>query len=238
MERSVIPELLDNDQGTPAEVERTLRDLRFINRWFGGVRTTRRLLKKVLACPAVVNTSLGSVGWGRFWRTPELSLLDVGAGSGDVSLSSARQLAPQARIRVTLLDRRPAHMPRNGTARIAADALSLPFLDSSFDLVTCSLLIHHLECEQIVRFVNEALRVARLAVLLNDLRRDPVHLALLYAGFPLFGHLTRHDGAASVRRSYTPKEMLDMLRQSRAASVELEPHYLFRMGVIAWKTAP
>ena len=235
MERTVTPELLDTDQGTPAEVEQTMRDLRFINRWFGGISTTRRMLEKVLGCPTPVDPGFGPTGWGRFSPTPEVTLLDVGAGSGDVSLSSARQLAPQTRIRVTLLDRMPAHMPRNGAGRIAADALSLPFLDSSFDLVTCSLLVHHLEHSQIVRFVNEALRVARIAVLLNDLRRAPLHLALLYAGFPLFGRLTRHDGVASVRRSYTPREMLDMLRQTRAASVELEPHYLFRMGIVAWK---
>jgi ubiquinone/menaquinone biosynthesis C-methylase UbiE len=128
-------------------------------------------------------------------------------------------------------------MPRNGTGRIAGDALSLPFLDSSFDLVTCSLLLHHLERDQIVRFVDEALRVARVAVLINDLRREPLHLALMYAGFPLFGRLTRHDGVASVRRSYTPPEILGILRQTRAAGVELEHHYLFRMGIIAWKNA-
>lgn len=238
MERTVTPELLDTDQGAPAEVEQTLRDLRFINRWFGGVSTTRRMLKKVLERSPLGAAGFRATRWEGSSPTPEATLLDAGAGSGDVSLSSARQLAPQARIRVTLLDRRPAHMPRNGASRIAADALSLPFLDSSFDLVTCSLLVHHLEREQIVRFVNEALRVARVAVLLNDLRRDPLHLALMYTGFPLFGRLTRHDGVASVRRSYTPREMLEMLRQTRAASIELELHYLFRMGIIAWKTAP
>jgi ubiquinone/menaquinone biosynthesis C-methylase UbiE len=187
----------------------------------GGISTTRRMLKRI---------TTGN-------RNQELTLLDVGAGSGDVALSSARQLQSQARVRCTLLDRIPGHMLRNGASRVAGDAMALPFLDASFDLVTCSLFLHHLEREEIVRFVNESLRVARIAVLLNDLRRGPLHLALIYAGFPLFGRLTRHDGVASVRRSYTPEEMLAILRQTRAASVELENHYLFRMGVIAWKQA-
>jgi ubiquinone/menaquinone biosynthesis C-methylase UbiE len=242
MKRVVTPELLDTDSGTPGEVEQTLHDLRLINRWFGGVSTTRRMLKKVTVrlrpntgCPTLVARDFRATGWGRSCTHPELTLLDVGAGSGDVSLSSARQLGSRAHVRVTLLDRVSGHMPRNGASRIAGDALALPFLDASFDLVTCSLLVHHLERDQIVRFVNEALRVARIAVLLNDLRRSPLHLALMYAGFPFFGRLTRHDGVASVRRSYTPEEMLALLRQTRAASVELENHYLFRMGIIAWK---
>jgi len=134
-----------------------------------------------------------------------------------------------------LMDRMPAHLPRNGTPAVAGNALALPFFDRSFDLVTCSLLIHHLEPDEIVRFVNEALRVAKIAVLLNDLRRDAVHLALMYAGYPLFSRLAFHDGVASVRRAYTPGEMRAILRDTNAASVEITNHYLYRMGIILRK---
>lgn len=135
------------------------------------------------------------------------------------------------------MDRMAAHLPRNGSGTVAGDALALPFLDRSFDLVTCSLLIHHLEREQIVQFVNEALRVARVAVLLNDLRREPLHLALLCAGYPLFTRLTLHDGIASVRRAYTPQELKPILGNTDAAAVEMENQYLYRMGIIVWKDA-
>ena len=252
MKRLVTPELLDTDAVPPAEVQRTLSDLRRINRWFGGISTTRQMLAKALArslhtpdCPALERPGeacpergrRAATGWGLSSGSPELTLLDVGAGSGDVSLAAARQLRSQVQIQVTLLDRMPGHLPRNGVGTVAADALALPFRDASFDLVACSLLIHHLERPEIVRFVNEALRVARVAVLLNDLRRQPLHLALIYAGFPLFSRVTRHDGVASVRRAYTPEEIRSILRESGAASVEVENHYLYRMGVLVWKRA-
>jgi ubiquinone/menaquinone biosynthesis C-methylase UbiE len=219
MKRVVTPELLDTDAAEPAEVRRTLADLRRINRWFGGISTTLAMLEKVVA---------------RAGNRP-LTLLDVGAGSGDVSLNAARRLRTPAQVKVTLMDRMPAHLPRNGTGTVAGNALSLPFLDHSFDLVTCSLLVHHLEYEEIVRFVNEALRVARVAVLLNDLRREPLHLALMYAGYPLFSRLTLHDGIASVRRAYTPQELTSVLRDTNASSIEIENRYLYRMGIIVWK---
>jgi ubiquinone/menaquinone biosynthesis C-methylase UbiE len=225
MKRVVTPELLDSDAATPAEVQQTLADLRRINRWFGGISTTRRMLEQVVARLGKRSSDRGA-----------LTLLDVGAGSGDVSLTAARQIRPPAQIRVTLMDRMPAHLPRNGTGTVAGDALALPFLDSSFDLVTCSLLIHHLEREQIVQFVNQALRVARVAVLLNDLRREPLHLALMYAGYPLFASLTLHDGIASVRRAYTPQELKSILGNTDAAGVEMENRYLYRMGIIVWKS--
>lgn len=248
MKRVVIPELLDTDSAPPREVQRTLADLRRINRWFGGISTTRRMMEKVVArlyllsggslsdgCPTLVVPGFGATRWGSSSSLPQLTLLDVGAGSGDVSLAAARQIRPPAKVKVTLMDRMPAHLPRNGTGTVAGHALSLPFLDRSFDLVTCSLLIHHLERDEIVKFVNESLRVARVAVLLNDLRREPLHLALMYAGYPLFSRVTLHDGIASIRRAYTPQELTAILRETNAASVEIENHYLYRMGITVWK---
>lgn len=218
MKRVVKPELLDSDSGTPAEVAASLVDLRLVNRWFGGIRTARCLVDRVAD------------------SAPELSLLDVASASGDVPRSVATHLGKRGiRTSITLLERTRSHMQPNGRY-VAGDALALPFADSSFDLVTCSLFVHHLEPAEIVTFVNEGLRVARRAVLLNDLRRDPVHLALVYAGWPLFrSRLTRHDSVASVWRSYTPQELEHILRRTRAARVEVSRHYLFRMGAIAWR---
>jgi SAM-dependent methyltransferase len=226
VKRTVTPELLDTDSGTVEEVQASLRDLRLINRWFGGAAVTRGLVENV-----VRRTGLS-----------ELSLLDVGAGSGDIATTIARQFAGRGiRIRLVLLDRVVTHLPppsANGASprAISADAFAMPFRDSSFDLVCCALLVHHFEPPQIVRFLNEALRVARLAVLINDLRRSRSHLALAYAGFFLYrSRLTRHDGPASVRRAYTRAELESILRGTRAAAVEVSEYPWFRMGGIAWK---
>ena len=63
-----------------------------------------------------------------------------------------------------------------------------------------------------------------------------LHLSLVYAGMPLYrSRLTRHDAPASVRQAYTTEEMQTLLAQTSAARVEIHRHYLFRMGVIAWK---
>ncbi len=98
------------------------------------------------------------------------------------------------------------------------------------------LFVHHLSPDQIVEFVREGLRVCRRALLINDLIRDPLHLALAYAGFPLYrSRLTRNDAPASVRQAYTLDEMQAMLRRAGVARMETSTHYLYRMGVIAWK---
>ena len=220
MKRVVTPELLDTDAGTPAEIAESLADLRLINRWFGGSATTYSMVERV----------------ARKLDVTALSFLEVAAGSGDVPAHTQRRLQRRGvQLETTLLDRSPAHLI-NGGRSVVADALALPFAEASFDLVGCALFMHHLSPEEVKNFVNEALRVCRVGVLINDLIRHPFHVALVYAGYPLYrSRLTRHDAPASVRAAYTPAEMRMLLEQTRAARVEIYRHYLFRMGAIAWK---
>lgn len=222
MQRVSKPEILDSNHCPPGEAQVSLRDLDRINRWFGGVATTRTLIERVCAETGV----------------RDLSLLEVAAGSGETPRLAARQLARQGiKIQVSLTDRVPAHLPR-GDHAIAADALQLPFRDNAFDLVSCNLFTHHLEPPELERFTQEALRVSRRALLINDLIRSPIHLALVYAGFALMkSHVSRHDGVASVRRAYLPEEIATMLADGGSRKIEISRHYLFRTGVIVWKQA-
>jgi ubiquinone/menaquinone biosynthesis C-methylase UbiE len=244
MRRTVIAELLDSDIGTPQEIAASLADLRRINRWFGGIATTRAMLRDALTNRISKSNNDGNAGPGGV-----VTLLDVGAGSGDVPLSLFREFDTESfRLRVILLDHSPLHLRASNdlrgsnaksSYRVAGDALRLPFHDGSLDLVSCALLAHHLEPDEIIQFVNEALRVARVAVLINDLRRSWLHLALVYAGFVFFrSRFTRHDAPASVRRAYTRQELAAILRSTSAGNIVVRNHYLFRMGAIVWKNAP
>jgi len=220
MKRVAIPELLDTDSGSPAEIAASLSDLNRINRWFGGISTTTSMIRRVARKLGVLS----------------LSMLEVAAGSGYVPERARQKLVHDGiELKVTLLDRAPSHLV-NGNRAIAGDVLALPFRDASFDLVGSVIFLHHLSPDQVIQSVNEALRVSRTAVLINDLVRHPMHLALVYAGLPLFrSRLTHHDAPASVRQAYSPAEIRDLLKRTKAAHVEIHRHYLFRMGVIVWK---
>ena len=220
MKRVVIPELLDTDSGSPAEIAASLSDLNRINRWFGGISTTTSMIRRVAQKLGVLS----------------LSMLEVAAGSGYVPERARQKLVHDGiELKVTLLDRAPSHLV-NGNRAIAGDVLALPFRDASFDLVGSVIFLHHLSPEQVIQSVNEALRVSRTAVLINDVVRHPMHLALVYAGLPLFrSRLTHHDAPASVRQAYTTAEIRDLLKRTSAARVEIHRHYLFRMGVMVWK---
>lgn len=221
MQRQPSLELLDSDAGTPQEIAASLRDLQMFNQFFGGVPTSATLVRRVAAKAG----------------NRDLSLLEVAGGAGYVPEQVRRQMQPTLNLKVALLDRSRAHL--NGNRRsVAGDALALPFADSSFDVVSSNLFVHHLGPTDLQHFAREAFRVCRLAFVINDLVRDRLHLALAYAGFPLYrSRITRNDAPASVRQAYTPRELVDILSPLGFSRIELSRHYLYRMGVIAWKNA-
>jgi ubiquinone/menaquinone biosynthesis C-methylase UbiE len=220
MQRVSTPEILDSAECPPNEVAKSLSDLSRINRWFGGIATTRKLIERV----------------ANVTGKKHFTMLEVAAGFGEVPNLAAQQLARKGiTIEITYSDRLRSHL-LPGNHSVVADALSLPFPDNAFDLVSSSLFTHHLEPADLARFANEALRVSRIAVLINDLVRHPLHLTLVYAGWALMrSHVSRVDGVASVRRAYVPEEMREILNNGRAKQIDILRHYLFRMGVIVGK---
>ena len=221
MKRVVVEELLDSDAGTPQEVAGSLRDLRMFNSWFGGVHTMSSLLRRVAQ-----KRGLKEISW-----------VDVAGGEGYVATRTQQSLARSGiSSHPVILDRAPTHLSKTHPA-VCGDALALPFRDNSFDAVGCSLFLHHLEPDDILRFVKEGLRVARHAFLVQDLQRHPLHLGLSYLGMPIYrSRITRHDAVASVQRAYTVEEVRTVLsRIAPAENIEIRKFFLFRMGVIVWK---
>ena len=233
MQRVDAPEILDSDACSACDAQAVIKVLDWVNRWFGGVATTQKMVQRAAQAR----------------DTKCFSLLEVAAGSGEVPELVRQKLGRRGiALDVTLLDRVQSHFSVNGKGanrirenrRVVADALALPFDDGAFDLVSCSLFAHHLDAQQLAIFLREGLRVCRRAVLINDLIRHPLHLALVYASFPLMrNRIAWLDGITSVRRAYVPDEIRALISSAFPASsnaqIEISRNYLFRMGLIVWK---
>jgi SAM-dependent methyltransferase len=222
-------ELLDDDEGTPAEIAQSFEDLWWINHHLGGLSTWRKLLARYLAVrPATA-----------------LTLVDIGSGSGQVAQSNLAWLASRG-VAATgfALDRRASHLgqPVTGAARqaIAADAFRLPFADASVDLVTCNLFLHHFHDTAgqpaATALLREMIRVARQGVLINDLDRAWLpYLAIHVMGWGLgFSRITRYDGPRSVRQAYTRRELAALAQRAGAANFECHWYMPFRLGLIVY----
>jgi ubiquinone/menaquinone biosynthesis C-methylase UbiE len=118
---------------------------------------------------------------------------------------------------------------------MTGDALDLEMADNSVDIVSCCLFLHHLSVDQARAFLREALRVSRVAVLINDVERKRVNYLLSHLQTLVDpSRLSRHDGPASVQQAYTYGEVQNLLQET-CCPYELQRGYLYRLGAIAWK---
>ena len=195
------PELMDGPLDATV-LAGNLRDLVRVNRWLGGTRLSARALERLLPRGAAAVT-----------------VLDVGTGAADIPTSLIDRFATHGTtLTVHAIDERQemvaAARARVGdradlTLGLTAGGELLPYPDDTFDVVHCSLVLHHLEPDEAVGLLRESARVGRCGVVVNDLDRA----AHLYIGAWLLGHLvtgnryTRHDAPLSVRRAYRPAEV-------------------------------
>jgi hypothetical protein len=75
---------------------------------------------------------------------------------------------------------------------------------------------HHLEAESCVTLFRECTRVARLGVIVADLRRSSAARAGFWIGSRLLGFdpVTRADGLTSLRRGYTAPELRQLIARA------------------------
>src|SRR5215213_3633982 len=226
--RSYKLEHLDTGNYTQEEYEDCIRELQFINRWLGDAHSLKATL-----FPEIEINSLTS-----------FSILDVGAGSGEllrVTATWARETGRRVRAVGLELNERSAEsiieesseFPEISSVR--GDAFKLPFCDSEFDYVMCSLFTHHFAEEQIVQILREMSRVARRRIIVIDLHRDPIayFLYTTLGKLVLKNRLIRHDGALSILRSFKAEELLELAQRAGLLDISVEQHFPARLVLSA-----
>lgn len=218
-------EALDGRGGEPRLVQATLRDIARVNALLGGRAAAAFGLRTLLRSAP---------------RDRRLTLLDVGAGSGDIArYLVARAAQWGARLSAIPVERHPVAARlcrRSGLAAVMADGGDLPVADHSVDIVLASQLLHHLERSSAAALARELDRVARLGVIVADLRRaGAAAWGIWLASYAMrLHHVTRRDGVTSVRRGFTEPELRRVLH---AAGIEAEVYRRpgFRL-VAVWRT--
>jgi hypothetical protein len=213
--RVLKPEMLDTSPYDQARA--SLADLIRLNHRWGGHSTLRRLLRQIAPGPS-------------------FSFLDVGAASGDMG-SRVRAWYPGARV--ISLDRLASHLAEGPNPRVAGDAFQLPIAPRSIDYVFCSLFLHHFTDEEVVKLLAGFGEVARRAVLVIDLERNPVAYYFVPWTKRLFGWhpITVNDAPISVEAAFRPRELEALARRAGLRNPQARSYWpAFRIAMSAGVT--
>jgi SAM-dependent methyltransferase len=219
-------ELLDDPAADPAAVAESLRNIARSNQWFGGASAVRHGLTRVLADVP---------------RGATMTLADLGTGLGDLPRVAERWAARRGvRLVAVALERsrvaaRLAH--DRGVPCAVGCAGAPPFREKSVDVVLVSQVAHHLADDSVVRLFRACDRLARLAVVVADLRRGRLGPIAFWCGARALGFdgVTVADGMTSLRRGYTANELRALLAAAGVrGTVDRRPGYRL---VATWRPA-
>ncbi|WP_299468100.1 methyltransferase domain-containing protein [uncultured Gimesia sp.] len=211
------PELMDQPGLTEREHGSALAGLRRVNWWS---RSSAILWPPILELARTVD------------QRP-LQILDIASGGGDVGLDIALR-AKRAGISVEVdgcdissfavrhATEQVHHRHLDHVHFYERDIFKEP-LEKKYDVVMCSLFLHHLEEAQAVQLFQIMSQATRHLVLVNDLRRTRIGYWLAWAGCRLLTRspIVHTDGPLSVAGAFTIQEAAELAEQGGLSGFQI-----------------
>jgi ubiquinone/menaquinone biosynthesis C-methylase UbiE len=218
------PELMDRPDVNKAWLREELEILEKINR-FGAHRLMLRYIRDLLDSRKI----------------EELRILDLATGAADIPraiVAWARR--NRTKIKVTAVDGN-AEVLRSAREWCRdwpeiqleqCDLLELRHPPNSFDIVLCSLALHHFTSPDAVKILRRMNDLARVGYVLNDLQRSWVTIwtAEMLARTIMRSPIVRHDGPQSFRAAFTVSELRSMAADAGMKDFRVRRHQgIYRM---------
>lgn len=222
--RNLQPELMDEPGLDPAQHAQALAGLRRIN-WFSRtVSSVWRPIERI----------------ARQRGLKPVRVLDLACGGGDLvaglsnmakrrgvdAVIDGADISPTA---VELASRNAV----NGSSFRVLDALAGDLPDD-YDVITCTLFLHHLQRDQVVGLLGRAAAAARHAVVADDLIRSRLGYGLAWFGCHLLTRspIVHFDGPVSVEGAFSFDEARAIVDDAGLAGARIDRHWPERFQVV------
>ncbi|MBI1310722.1 methyltransferase domain-containing protein [bacterium] len=175
-----------------------------------------------------------------------LRILDIASGGGDIAIAiAARCWASGVETEIEGWDLSPVAVQRAteqaaqrkpGNVRFAIRDAINESADATYNIVMCSLFLHHLAEDDAHRLLARMKQMATHNVLINDLRRTRIGYLLAWAGCRLLTRspIVHTDGPLSVRAAFSLDEVRRLADDCGLAGAELTTHWPQRF-LLSWR---
>jgi 2-polyprenyl-3-methyl-5-hydroxy-6-metoxy-1,4-benzoquinol methylase len=215
-------EILDDFDLKGEELEETLSDLDTINKWLGGNDITINGLKTLLKdLPKEKVYYIGDLGCGSgqvlreiadWGKANNYTFKLIGIDANQYAIAYAEQIS----------------LDYPEISYSTEDIFSYSFEKNKFDIVLCTLTLHHFSNEDILKLLVNLKKKTKLGIIVNDLHRSKIAYRLFQAYCAVFinNEIARKDGLISILRGFKKKDL-----------EELASHLPQYQHSISWKWA-
>lgn len=195
-----------------------------INRLLGGNRLTLQGVKTLISAIP---------------KSKEITIADVGCGNGDM----LRNLADFANVndfnfKLIGIDANPftiGHAEKlsknyNTISYRCEDVFSKPFKELKYDIVLCTLTLHHFKEEEIIQLLTVFNKQSANGIVINDLHRNAVSYRLFQGLCFVFrlNSMSREDGLTSILRGFKRADFVRFSEKLNLKKYSIQWKWAFR----------
>jgi len=222
--RSNAPEIMDDFSIEGEILKDALDKIAAINKLLGGNKVTLLGVKELIK-----NKS----------KNETVTILDVGCGNGDM-LRTLAEYATNNGLKFNLvgIDANQFTIDHAQTLSInypnitysCDDIFKNNLKEGSFDIVLCTLTLHHFKDPDILKLLNDFYKTAKLGIVINDLHRSRLAYYLFKVICYLFGlnEMSREDGLVSILRGFKKSDLLLYSRKLNFKKYSIRWKWAFR----------
>ena len=206
--RSSEIEIMDDFTMEGILIRDTLDKIEIINRFLGGNTVTIKGLKNLIK-----NQS----------KNKTITIVDLGCGNGDI-LRDVAKFGRKNNYSFKLIGIDANLAAINYAKELSKeyselsfktiDILSEDFKKESYDIVLCTLFLHHFKNEELISFLKTTIEKATIGVVVNDLHRHKLAYYLFkLIGFFIKNKMVRQDGLTSVLRAFKREDLENIAKE-------------------------
>jgi 2-polyprenyl-3-methyl-5-hydroxy-6-metoxy-1,4-benzoquinol methylase len=222
--RTNKPEIMDDFEMEGEVLRDALDKIAKINQLLGGNKLTLQGVQYLLKS---------------FSKTDKITIVDVGCGNGDM-LRNLADFALENKLNFRLIGIDANNFTVSHARKLSSkysniiyncqDIFNESFRELNYDIVLCTLTLHHFKEEEINQLLQTFYSNAAIGIVINDLQRSALAYRLFQGLCFVFqlNEMSREDGLTSILRGFKKNELESFSKKLKFSNYKIHWKWAFR----------